>query len=172
MTREEMVEKIVSKSGITREQAEEALEKNNNDLLDAMIYVERTYMNAQKTYGSYGYNGESQSPQQSFQNLNDSKSEVHEQSEIMKTLKKLIRSAWKTQLSVSYKGGEVMSMPLLIWILFFMVSASALLLVMIISLFFDVRYYIKGNEMNAKKVNGFLDCAYSFIGKIKRDIVG
>ena len=41
--RENMINKIMTKAGVTREQAEEALEKNNDDLLDAMIYVERTY---------------------------------------------------------------------------------------------------------------------------------
>ena len=43
MTNQEMVDKIVEKSGITREQAEQALEMHGGDLLEAMIYVERMY---------------------------------------------------------------------------------------------------------------------------------
>ena len=49
MTAEQMIGKIVSRTGVTREQAREALEKFNGDLLDAMIYVERTYGQAAQT---------------------------------------------------------------------------------------------------------------------------
>lgn len=43
ITVDEMIEKIIKRTGVTKEQACEALEKNKNDLLDAMIYIERTY---------------------------------------------------------------------------------------------------------------------------------
>ena len=42
-TNEEMIHKIMSRTGATKEQACEALAKNNNDLLDAIIYAERNY---------------------------------------------------------------------------------------------------------------------------------
>ena len=41
MERKEMIEKLMNKAKISYEEAESALEKNNWDLLDAMIYLER-----------------------------------------------------------------------------------------------------------------------------------
>ena len=166
MTKEEMVEKIVSKSGVTREQAEEALEKNNNDLLDAMIYVERTYSTARK-YGSPNYNNANAfNPQQPFQDFNCNKA-AEEDIAFKKTVRALLDTLWKNRLAVSYKGAEVMSMPILIWLIFFVTSVSTLFLVMIISMFFDVRYYIKGVTFNSDKVNRFMDYVSGFVSRIK-----
>lgn len=41
MERKEMIEKLMNKAKVSYEEAESALEKNNWDLLDAMIYLER-----------------------------------------------------------------------------------------------------------------------------------
>ncbi len=171
MTKDEMIEKIMSKSGITREQAEEALEKNNNDLIDAMIYVERTYMTARNMYGSSGYEGYSNNPGQDFRNFNCSKTAAQEDSEFKNTVLSILETLWKNKITVSYKNEEVMSMPLLIWIVLFMISASTLLLVMIISLFFDVRYYIKGVTLDAKKANSFMDSVYNAVNMIKKSFI-
>ena len=172
MTFEEMVEKIVSKSGVTREQAIEALKKNNNDLLEAMIYVERTYVTPRNTYGSSGYDANRSNPQQDFSDLNNAKNAARENYEFKKTAVSLIQTLWKNQLAVSYQNTEIMSMPLLIWLLFFMVSASTLLLIIIISLFFDVRYYYKGVTMDSNKVNRVLDKVYTMINAIKKSLNG
>ena len=166
MTKEEMVEKIVSKTGVTRAQAKEALEKNNNDLLDAMIYVERTYSTARK-YDSANYNNANAfNTQPGYQDFNNNKS-YQEDIAFKKTVMSFLQTVWKNQIALSYKGEEVMSMPILIWMIFFITSASTLLLVMIISMFFDVRYYIKGETFNSDKVNRFMDYVSGFVSKIK-----
>jgi len=170
MTKDEMIEKIMSKSGITREQAEEALEKNNNDLLDAMIYVERTYMNAHKYDSSYNCNN-AYNPGNDFTAPGFNQKSAHIDPEFKKTLDSLLKTVWKNHLAVTYKGEEVLSMPILIWIVLLIASTSLLALVMIISMFFDVRYYFKGVTVNTKKINGIMDCVYGFVNKIKTGLL-
>lgn len=42
MERNEMIELLMSKANVSREEAEEALEKFNGDVLDSIIYLERS----------------------------------------------------------------------------------------------------------------------------------
>ena len=49
MERVEMIEKLMEKTNVTREEAEKALEKVNWDLLDAIIYVERSKKEAEES---------------------------------------------------------------------------------------------------------------------------
>lgn len=174
MTNSEMVERIVKKSGITREQAEEALEKNNNDLLDAMIYVERTYSSGRTDDSSHysTYEREpsgadySQAPHSGFTGFDYSKSAAEDKG-FEEAVKSCMKTAVKNGISVSYKGKEVFSLPLLIWIIAFFSSASTLFWVMIISMFFDVRYHVKGVTFNSEKANVFMDKVYGFVNSIK-----
>ena len=41
MERNEMIEVLMGKANVSREEAEEALEKCNDDVLDAIVYLER-----------------------------------------------------------------------------------------------------------------------------------
>lgn len=41
MERNEMIEVLMGKANVTREEAEQALENCNFDLLDAIVYLER-----------------------------------------------------------------------------------------------------------------------------------
>ncbi|MBQ2604842.1 MAG: hypothetical protein II589_07470 [Clostridia bacterium] len=194
MTNEEMVEKIVSRTGITEEQAKEALEKNNNDLLDAMIYVEKTYSAKKQPEENAAFtanipNGQ---PQENPQNNNYAQQPFEQPAfnenkcygsingekigeyckKAESVFKKIMDFGFNNHIEVSYNNNTVFTMPVIIPAAMLVLSASTLIWPVVISMFFDVKYSFKSNKLNTVKANLFLNGAYDLIQKIKMSFMG
>lgn len=183
MTIEEMVEKIVSRTDITEEQAKDALEKNNNDLLDAMIYVERTYKTksqpepqpqpqpqnnyyAQQPFGQPEFNENKCSG-----GFNSEKvGEYCKKAESV--FKKIMDFGLHNYIEVSHDNRTVFTVPVIIPAVMLVLSASTLIWPVIISMFFDVKYSFRSDKLNTIKANLFLRGAYDIIQKIKQSFIG
>lgn len=193
MTNKEMVDKIVEKSGITREQAEQALEMHGGDLLDAMIYVERTYKN-QNDFSSSSFStntgnssytdqdtqpvGSNRQPytapdssfnQNSF-NVNEHKESSFNGKVFGDTVKDILNFLIGNGITISYKGKEFITVPIIVWVILFFSSISSLLVVMFITMFFNVSYSFKGNELGNSKINGVMSNIYMFAQNLKARI--
>ena len=175
MTNQEMVDKIVSKSGITREQAEKALELNNGDLLDAMIYVERTYStyagsaqaHSQQQQPHFEQNDYSGGAQYSQFNVDEQKFEHKKSGAVGALFKKLLNVSVSNGITIYYKESEIVTIPLLVWIILFFSSVSTLAAIMFITMFFDVRYSFSGKELGKDKVNRVMADIYDFVQSLK-----
>ncbi len=168
MTNTEMVDKIVQKSGVTREQAEDALIKNNWDLLDAMIYVEKNYSTQNNTassqYSTYTKN------EQDYQSGNNSFNIEGEKDKVSNFLERVCRCLFHDQLVISHNGKDIIPIPIIVFIIILLSSISSILVIMLISMFFNVKYYFRGQELGNEKVNGIMDQIYDFVQKIKADV--
>lgn len=190
MTNQEMVDKIVEKSGITREQAEQALEMHGGDLLEAMIYVERMY----KTQGgqtSSSFSTAAQ-PQTSYQteqpfagseqqtytnanpgfNVNEQKKTGFDEKQFGVTLKQIVNFLVNNGITIHHNETELATIPIIVWIVVFFSSISSLVVLMFISMFFNVRYSFSGSELNNPTLNGAMSAMYAFVQNLKGRIFG
>ena len=191
MTNQEMVDKIVEKSGITREQAEQALEMHGGDLLDAMIYVERTYKN-QNDFSSSSFSTNTNdsaytvpNPQpadfnkQAYTtpNFNQNNFNVHEKKSDINgksfgdTLKVIINFLVNNGITISYKEKEFVTIPIIVWLILFFSSISSLAVLMLITMFFNVSYSFKGSELGKPKINRVMSNIYMFVQNFKARIL-
>jgi len=166
MTNQEMVDKIVEKSGITREQALQALEMHSWDLLDAMIYVEQTYKNKTESYASFsdipkGTEGKSQS----F-DFNEQKQYADNGRTFGQNLKKIIDFLAADGITIYHNQKEVTTIPLIVWVVLLCSSVSTLVLVMFVTMFCNVRYSFSG-KLGGSKVNKLLFEIYMFVQTLK-----
>lgn len=169
MTNTEMIDKIVEKSGITKEQAEDALAKNNWDLLDAMIYVERTY-SQQSSSSSYStYNGGYNQNPQGFDEKPKTQSDDFDGRGI---LRKFWHILARNDIVISRGGKDIVALPVIVWALLLFSSYSSILLLMLITMFFDVKYYFRGQELGTNTVNGVADSIFNLVQKVKKSIFG
>ena len=179
MTNQEMVDKIVEKAGITREQAEQALEMHGGDLLDAMIYVERTYKNG-NVFSSSNFSTSANesvftdSNQQSYNNndsfnVNEKKSDINGK-DFGDTVEKIRNLLINNGIAISYKGKEFVTVPIIVWLILFFSSISSLAALMLITMFFDVSYSFKGNELGNPKINRVMSNIYIFVQSMKTRI--
>lgn len=170
MTNTDMIDKIVQKSGITREQAEDALNKNNWDLLDAMIYVERNYQTTDQSATSSSQYSTYTKKEQNFQPTNDPYAQNEGKDKITELLEKLCNCLVNDRLVISRNGKDILPLPIIIFVLLLISSFSAILVIMIISMFFDVKYYCRGQLLGNDDVNGVFDQLFNFVQKLKREI--
>ena len=173
MTNQEMVDKIVNKSGITREQAEKALEINNGDLLDTMIYVEKTYMNGNSnTSSSYSTNSETTfngQPAPEF-NFSEEKNNCVSGNNTVESGKRVISFLTENGAAIYYNEKQLAVIPLIIWLIAIFSGVGTLILVMFVSMFFNVRYELTGKSFAKSPLNKNLNDIYAYIQRLKGNI--
>lgn len=185
MTAEQMIGKIVSRTGVTREQAREALEKFGGDLLDAMIYVERTYGQASQAAQTAQPVQDAQ-PAQTAQPVQDnaqaaSQTEVNDKKEApaAPTAPQFDwRGAWdkvrtvlvNNSLVIYHEGKEIANVPVLFCLIALLISVNSILIIAFGALFFGVSYRFRGPQLGNAKVNFALDTLYGMAQTLKNQI--
>ena len=187
LSTEEMLHKIIDKTGVTKEQAAESLEKNNGDLLDAMIYVERTYGKASQA----AQNVQQAQPVQTEQTAQSAQTAQAQQQaytasqtyaapengakaateDFTNAAKKAGNFLIDNSLVIYHKCREVVELPMIvalaILILLFQISIPAA----IVAMFFDVSYQFRGPQLGRGKFNFVLDAVYGMVRKLKASIM-
>lgn len=165
----EKVEKIREKTGVSYEEAKAALEANNYDILDAVIYLEKQG----KTGSSAGSAQYSTSWKQNQIVPVEQKKEEREASDSIGAffawLGSLVKKSWENHFVIEKGGREVGSMPVLILILLMMGFFWVVVPLMIVGLFFDFRYHFKGGSKIEVDLNEFCDKAKGACSDIKQE---
>jgi len=159
----DMVEKLRQKANVSYEEAKQALEKNEWDLLDALVYLEgqgKIKGEAQDTYTTRP------EPRPEPQKEKDFRSVF---SRIMRFLADLIDKGNKSMLHVSRRGKELFSLPLTVVALLMILGFWFLFWVMIAGFFFGLRYSISG-PLGGKTVNKAMDKAAQAAESIKTGV--
>ena len=157
---EDFLLKVMEKTGVTREQAQDAYEKSGGDLLDAMIYAERTYgSTAQRNANAYN------AQQNAYYNPNANPN--NNSFDVNGTAKKISDVIFKTSLEIVHNGNRVGSIPIVVFILALVCSFSSVLFVALVAMFFNVNYRISGNSSAGLVVTKLFDTVYSVVQAIK-----
>ena len=172
----EKIEKLRSHADITFEEAKEALDASNGDLLDAVIYLERRgKVNgpSQRTYST------SYEEQPSYESVEKTirKNEEEQKDNVGKKTAEVLKTIWRfltaNYFVISRNGEEKAVLPLILAIILFFISIWISFAALIVLLFFGFRYSFRGKD-NLESVNDTIDKAAEsmsgFADKVKQEI--
>ena len=163
----EKVEKLVQKANVSYEDAKNALEAANGDMLDAIIALEKAgKVNSQ---ASFTTTSPETSPYKDVPAVVDQTNKTEGKSffkDLGAAIKRGFRYTVDNSVRVVRNDVEVIKLPLWISIIAMLAAWELLLIVIVISLFFDCRYSVVGKD-DANEVNRVIDQASTFAGKVK-----
>lgn len=157
----EMVEKLRQKVNVSYEDAKTALEASDWDLLDALVYLEKTGKTVHEETASYTTKQETEpkKPQSTayaggiFQRL-------------FEFLTQAINRINRIDLMVRRRGKILFSVPLLAFILLLAFTFRITLPAMLVALFFGITYKFRGSK-GVDGVNRMMDKAADMMENIK-----
>ena len=165
----EKVEKLRQRADVSYEDAKKALEAANGDLLDAMIYLEKegktanTMNNGEIVVSSVVVDGE------------EKKSHKKSSSENGEKFKEFCKTSWKKGnenfFVVTHKSNVIIKIPVWAMIVLLSFTFHITLPVMLVSLFFGVRYSFMG-EADFETLNKAMDKAGEYVDNVKEEFSG
>ncbi len=172
----EQVEKLREKTGVSFEEAKAVLEECNDDLLDAIIYLERQGKVNAPAGGGY-YSSQNTQQEQEYQAdggcCNDRRAGCGSFGEAMGKFGRFcarIFNIGNTNYLEAEKHGEVMfSVPVTVLVVLLIFFFWVVVPLFILSLFFGFRYRFVGNEMGTEQVNKVMDGASDTAEDIKKN---
>ena len=177
MEKRELIEKLAEKAQIGKEEAQEVLERNNWDILDCMIELERAgRIHDSGAQTGTGYSTQDQNSEE-FQQVTVTASRTREEStgaKLKRILKKLFRKSLDNDFVVTHKEKEILHVPVLIPVILLLVVFWATAVVLCIGLLAGLRYSFRGNDLGTDKVNETMDkvadCAEDIKEKVREFI--
>lgn len=165
----EKVEKLVQKANVSYEDAKTALEAANGDMLDAIIALEKEGKVKRQTSSYTSTSSADASPYRDVPAVVDETNKTEGKS-FFKDLGAAIKRGFKYTVDNSVRvvrnDVEIIKLPLWISIIAMLCAWELLVIVIIVSLFFDCRYSVVGKD-NANEFNKVVDQASVFAGKVK-----
>lgn len=164
----EKVEKLRERANVSYEEAKEALEACEWDLLDAMVYLEKNGKAKGPAQEAYSTNYEEQ-PQ--YVSVEDKVKEHKETSDgFFKKLGKLLKIFWQkcvdNSFCVTRKGEEVIKIPAWALVLALLIEWRLVVVVLIVGLFCGCHYSFCGKD-DLEEVNKVMEKASEFADKAK-----
>ena len=179
--RMELVKKLAQKAQIEETEAESLLEKNNWDILDCMLELERAGRipgsgHSSKEGNDSGYSTQDESGQE-FQQVMVTASRTSEEStgaKLKRILKKLVRKSLDNDFVVSRKEKEVLRVPVLVPIFMLVLWFWLTVALFCIGLLTGFRYSFRGRDLGTEEVNKTMDkmaeCAEDIKVKVREFI--
>lgn len=173
----EKVEKIIEKTGVSYEDAKNALEASSYDLLDAIIYLERQGKIASPKQESYTTSADQKNCSREFEEsqtyYENSCKDTSLGEAINKFLKwcgKVIKKGCETTFTVSRHDKNIISAPVILWVILLIVAFWIVVPLMVIGLFCNCRYHFTGFENTTIDINDLCDKASDACENIKNNI--
>ena len=166
----EKVERLREKANVTYEEAKAALEQTGGDLLDAMVLLERQGKVKEPARSTFSTEYEEQAE---YIKVRD-KVEEQEKSApsfgrtIGRVFRGLIRFIRQTTFLVTREEDVIFTMPTIIFAILLFFFWEILAPVMVIALFFGIRYSFEGEE-EAEKANSILNKAGDFAKDVRSE---
>lgn len=165
----EKVEKLRERANVSYEEAREALEASDWDLLDAMVYLEKKGKVKPPAQETYTTNYEEQDQYVSVKDKVQEQEEAGSESffgKIGHLFRIFLQKSRDNSFYVMRKEEEVLHIPVWALVLLLLFFWKLLIPVMIIALFFECRYSFKGKD-NLDGVNKAMDKAGNLADKVK-----
>lgn len=173
----EQVEKLREKANVTYDEAKTALHASGDDILDAMIYLERQGKVKSPPNGGY-YNSKSQAEpaKESTSNYGEQNTQNSETfsgvvGKLFKGIGKLIARGNENTFEVRRNNKVVISMPVTILAVFLLFAFWMIVPLMVIGLFFNYRYVFRGLDLEKTDVNRVMGTAADAAENFKKDVI-
>lgn len=171
----EKVEKIREKTGVTYEDAKNALEACEYDILDAIVYLEK--LGKVKAPEVNSYSTSQKQPSAEFELAQASYEDSCKKGSIGEGVDKffswcgrVIRKGCDTTFNVDHAGKQIMAMPVIVFVLLLIFAFWVILPLLIIGMFCDCKYHFEGVGKVSVDLNDMCDKAAGACENIKRDI--
>ena len=170
----EKVEKIREKTGVSYEEAKNALEICDWDVLDAIVYLEKSGKVKAPEVPVYTTKAEQseefKKTQKTYEENEKSFGDVMKG--VFTWLGNVVKKGCESTFEVNRHGERLMSMPFIILVLLLIFAFWVTLPLLIIGLFCDFKYSFKGPISNKVDINEVCDKASEACDNIKNDISG
>lgn len=174
----EQVEKLKERANVTYDEAKEALQASGDDLLDALIYLEKKGKTFSPQNGGF-YSTQHAPPAEEAQAGGYVRSEKKASSErfsqvmgrFFRWVGKVFQKGNKNQFEVWNKEEKVISVPVTVLVVLLLIGFYAVLPLMVIGLFFGCRYRFCGPDLGKPQVNKVMDSAAAAADSFKRDVM-
>ena len=174
MEKMEKVERLRAHANVSYEEARDALEQAQGDLLDAMVYLERQGKVKQPEQSSFSTSYEEQ---MEYVRVAD-KVEEQKQSapSFGKAVGNMIHTIWHfvcgSSFLVTRKEKTLFAMPSWVFALILLIGWKGVVPVMLVALLFGVRYSFEGEEGSpaSEAANDFLSKAGSFADGVQSEL--
>ena len=171
----EKVEKLREKANVSYEEAKEALERSNGDILDAMILLEKE--GKAKANGAESYSTKYEDNKCSlerFKNCEEKQERKERAKENCRTfgekLKSLFKKSIENYLVVEKDGERIVKLPILATIIVLIFTWWAAWILILVSLVLGCKYSFEGKE-DFKKANDVCDKAGDIASQVKDKVV-
>ncbi len=166
MTHLEMVEKLRTATGLSYEEAKNILERNNWDILDAMVELERSG----KTSGA-SYTTPFKRP------VYPRASQIHREkgdNPFVRALKwcwGLLIKSCRNNLAAIKKDETILELPILVFLILLCACFWIAVPAMVVGLFFDIRYRFQGPDIRGNLANAVMDSAAEAAQDLKEKVM-
>ena len=150
-----MVEKLRETTGLGYEEAKTVLERNNWDILDAMVELERSG----KTSGSASYSTPEKKPVYTTPSPSQKKKADNGFSRAVKWCWELIQRSCRNNLAAIRKDKTLLELPILVFLILLCTCFWVMVPAMVVGLFFDIRYRFQGPDITGHLANAVMDSA-------------
>lgn len=170
----ELVEKLVSKTGISFAEAKAALEQSNWDILDAIIYLEAAGKIDSGKTSEYSTNEEkSEDSEKTETDTGKSKKASDDFKKTTKGIGEWLRDVFdkgNSNYIEMYRNGErKFGMPVTVFVILLIFGFWGLLPLMIVGLFFGCSYRFSGDDLGKDSVNNAMGKANNIADSIKNE---
>ena len=165
----EMVEKLREKTGVTYDEAKEALEKCNWEMLDALIELERQGKIKESRTASYSTKDAEQQEAPVSQTVQDKTTFGDLFRRFISWIGKWVQKGNQNFLRIEHKGKDLMNISITVLILLLLIAFWAVLIVLVVGLFCGCRYSFWGPQLGREDVNQAMDKAHDMAEELKQD---
>ena len=165
----EKVEKLVQKTNVSYEDEKIALENANGDMLDAIIALEKQgKVNGpqQATYTTGPEATQYRDVPAAVAQTNNKTEGKNFFKDLGAAIKRGFQYTVDNSVRVIKKDQEIIKLPLWLTIIMLLAAWELIIIVVIVSLFFDCRYALVGKD-DTNQVNKVMNQATDFAGKVK-----
>ena len=160
MEKLKLVDKLRDKTNISYEEAKSALENNNWDILDAMLYLEENGR-VEKPSVSIFYTNEykeSYTSQGEIGNISENRDNNYSKSKnnfegIFEAICKAIDTCNNIFVEIRRRGIVLLKIPLTVLILLLFFTFWIIIPLMIVGLFFEIEFLVSSKSINTDKVD-------------------
>lgn len=166
----EKVEKLREKANVTYEEAKEALEASNWDLLDAMVYLEKAGKIKGQQGRTYSTQHEKAESYQQYTYTNNQKPTFGEScSRFFRWLGRAIGKSTSNYFEIERHGEIIFSIPILLFVLLLLIFNALSVILLIVGLFCDCKYTFNGPDIEGSSINRAMNHASEAAEEIKND---
>lgn len=177
----QQVEELKRYANITFNEAKDALEETNGDILEAIINLEKKGKIKPPKDGGYYSSKDSYQDSQANDDVGNAQPENYDESgssfseilnKFISFVKKLLKKGNRNSFEVIKDGTRIMSIPVIVLVVLIIFAFWITIPIMIIGLFLGYKYAFSGPELGKDTVNCAMDSVSSVADNLKIEFKG